>query len=194
MNTLDRVWTIDQIMALRPCHPREQIEEWMPDGSLTLREILLHSDVPPMDRVWVATRPGVLDLDTLTRWINGIADRAVRTHYLECGVPDVERWARAWLDGSDRSYTRADAAARDAAATRDAARAAAYAASAARAAAYAARAACAAAYAARSEAACATADAYAYTAAARAVVAAADAEKQITDLVDMLETNREESK
>jgi hypothetical protein len=35
--------------------------------------------------------------------VDGIADRAVETHALHCGIAEVERWAERWLSGEDRS-------------------------------------------------------------------------------------------
>jgi len=45
----------------------------------------------------------------------------VRRDALSCGIPEVEDWARKWLDGSDRSEAAADAASDVAAAAADAA-------------------------------------------------------------------------
>ena len=104
--------TLSDIMALRPCaaYPESRVRElWGDRESLSLIEIL-RLDIPAEDRLWVLTRDGVCDRDVLRRWAGAIADRAVRTHCLTCGVPAVESWARGWLDGTARTYAAADAA------------------------------------------------------------------------------------
>jgi hypothetical protein len=73
--------------------------------------------------------------------VDGIVDRAVREHALRCGIPEIERWARRWLSGDDRSDAAAAWAAWAAAHAAEAAASGAYAAAWADAAADAARAA-----------------------------------------------------
>ena len=172
--------TVDQIMSLRPCaaYPESRVRElWGDRESLSLVEIL-RLDIPAEDRIWVLTRDGVCDRAVLRRWADAIADRAVRTHCLTCGVPAVESWARGWLDGTARTYAAADAA--DAAAY--AASAAAYAA---------ARAASAASAAAQSTTAYAAARAASAASAAALAAEAADAAErerraQVDDLIRAL--------
>ena len=78
--------------------------------SLTLAEVL-SLRIPPEDKVWIATREGVLTPEQLKEFGNRTADRVVRRHCLHCGTPAVETWSRAWLSGSDRSEASAWASA-----------------------------------------------------------------------------------
>jgi hypothetical protein len=39
----------------------------------------------------------------LLKATNKIADRAVTNHALNCGIKEVEQWAKKWLSGEDRS-------------------------------------------------------------------------------------------
>jgi len=111
--------TVSNIMSLNPCYSESRVRELFGDReSLTLVEILT-LDIPPQDRIWVLTRDGVCSRDVLLAWMNRMADRAVRSYCLTCGVPAVEAWARGWLDGTDR--TRAAAAGATRATTQSAA-------------------------------------------------------------------------
>ena len=112
-----KTMTVEQVMNLNPCraYPESRVRElWQGKDALTLVEIL-RLPIPELDRIWVLTRPNVCDRDPLLRWVNGVADRAVRNHCLNCGNEVVEAWAHRWLDGTDRSYRSADDAARAAA-------------------------------------------------------------------------------
>ena len=71
---------------------------------------ILDLDIPAKDKIWLATRKGALPLKMQRQFINIVADRAVKNHCLSCGIKSVEAWAKAWLDGTDRSYRAADAA------------------------------------------------------------------------------------
>lgn len=57
-----KTYTLFDIRAMNPCYdPSEYVpESW----TGTLRDILLREDVPAVDRIWFATRPGVLDIKT----------------------------------------------------------------------------------------------------------------------------------
>jgi hypothetical protein len=113
-------------------------------------------------------RPGVLTEEQTTAWLDVLVTRAVRSHALRCGVPTVEEWAARWLSGEDRT-ARAAAAAAWAAAEATWAEAAAWAARAARAAE-------------------ATWAAWAAEA-AEAAAAAAERERQVRDLLGILESD-----
>ena len=72
-------------------------------------------DIPDAHIVWVLTRPGVLPRQVCQAAIERIVERAVRTHALgSC----IDAWARAWLDGTDRTEQAAAAAWAAAAAAR----------------------------------------------------------------------------
>lgn len=104
--------TVDQIMSWSPClrYPRERVEElWMGRPILGLLDIL-SLDIPASDRIWVATRRGVLTREQRKAWLDRVVTRAVKTHALHCGVLAVESWAAKWLSGEDRSEAAARAA------------------------------------------------------------------------------------
>lgn len=77
--------------------------------SLTIKEVL-RLRIPDADKVWVATRPGVMTRDQASAWLDLVITRAVRTHALRCGTESVEEWARRWLSGEDRTTAAAEAA------------------------------------------------------------------------------------
>ena len=123
-----KTWTIDEILAERPCkeYTQERITElWAGRERLTLLEVL-DLPIPAKDIVWVICRKNALTPEQQAEWLERIVTRAIRNHALNCGILTVEAWARNWLNGSDRSRAEAEAAAW--AAEAEAARAAAWAA------------------------------------------------------------------
>lgn len=76
----------------------------------TLLEMADEERVLVKDRVWVLLRPEVLG-EALPGVVETIVERAVRRHALHCSVLDVERWARRWLNGEDRTRAAAKSAA-----------------------------------------------------------------------------------
>jgi hypothetical protein len=118
---------VDQIMDLDPCYSRAKVEAvFNGRESLTLAEILT-ADIPPEDRIWVLTQPGVITPEQVKEFCDKTADRAVRNHCLNSGIKAVEEWAAKWLSGEDRTAWAAREAAGEAiysAAAREAARAA----------------------------------------------------------------------
>jgi hypothetical protein len=104
--------TVARMMGYHPCaaYPRDRVEAlWAGRDALDALEILA-LDIPAMDRIWAVTRRGVAPADVLSQWAQTTADRAVRTHALNCGIAAVEQWATRWLNGEDRSSEEAAAA------------------------------------------------------------------------------------
>ena len=150
--------SIDDIIEHDPCwvDARIKIEKLFGDRErITLKE---YSELPvsSRDRLW-----GMLLLwpNRSVTVANKAVDRQVKAQCLDCGLPEVQEWAKRWLSGEDRTYAAAYVVAD--VADCDAAAAAAYAAAAA------------AAYAAADVADCDAADA-AYAATDGAACAAAD--------------------
>lgn len=57
--------------------------------SLALEEVFrLH--LLDEDKIWIATRPGVMTRAQTRRWLELVVIRAVRTHALRCGTASVE--------------------------------------------------------------------------------------------------------
>ena len=178
--------TLEQIIALKPC------ERYVENGNaLLLRlaagrtecelsEILRRADIPVLDRIWLATRDGVLPPAVRQEWTEGIVTRAVRVHALGTSI---DAWAQKWLSGEDRSAALAEEAALAARAEAEAAEAAALAA---RAEAEEAEA-TAAAEAGAAWLAAARAQAAAETAWAAAAARKMEYEKQITELLEIIE-------
>ena len=101
-------YTIEEMMQFDPCYSREQVADlWAGRERLSLLEIL-DLPIPAKDRIWATTWSG----DHLPRFAGLVADRAVRNHCLNCGIPDVEDWAAKWLSGADRTQAAAWAAAK----------------------------------------------------------------------------------
>lgn len=100
-------WTVDEMVAERPCYSRERIKRLAGGRErLTLLEIL-DLNISDQDKVWVCARQN----EYRAEWIERVVTRAVKSHALRCGVPVVEQWAARWLSGEDRSYAAAYAAA-----------------------------------------------------------------------------------
>jgi hypothetical protein len=105
-----KTWTVDQMLAQKPCSPydRARITALLAGrGTITTRDFLT-LDIPAEHRIWAA-----LQDDTIAaRVVERIVTRAVTTHALTCGVPDVETWAVRWLSGENRTEAAARAAER----------------------------------------------------------------------------------
>ena len=100
---------------------RKQLSEWKPccqepgrrycaknldilfkgEDSISWQAILELKDVPPGDKIWLATRPGALPLEMQKQLISIIVNRAVKKRYLGCHSPVVKAWARC-LNNGDR--------------------------------------------------------------------------------------------
>ena len=173
------------IMELKPCY--DPVKWIGRDWTGTLAELLKREDIPVRDRIWLATRRGVMTEKCQRLFAVGCARRALARiknpdprSLAACDV--AERFANGEATADELQTARSDA---DAAAYAYAAAADAYAAAAYAAAAYAAAADAAAAAAAAD----AAADAYAYAAHAYAYAYAyaAEREQQIRDLLGPLE-------
>jgi hypothetical protein len=105
--------TLKEIISWKPC--RDYTDNY---NALLLRlaggatewpllDILQRNDIPADDRVWVATRKGVLTDTQRTAWLDVVVTRAVTNHALGTLI---NGWARRWLSGEDRSEASAVAA------------------------------------------------------------------------------------
>jgi hypothetical protein len=123
--------TPQQIVDLKPCrgYNLQQVTELFDNKkSLTYLEILDTDKIPLEDIIWVFCQFTMLDDDIRNQWLEVIVTRAVTNHALHCGVDDVEKWAKNWLSGDNRTAVAARAAAEAAADAYATAEAAAYAA------------------------------------------------------------------
>ena len=168
---------------LGACYSDEEIAALVPPDGVTIEKVLHAEHVPPEDRLWVATRPGVIDISVIRRWLGRIVRRALN----RLDSPDARSLAvLPYLDAGGIPPAAVKRSALD---------------SACNAAAYAAAAACNAAYsaaysasvcnvAACNAAACNAADAAACNAAddadAADAIYAAERRQQITDLLNLL--------
>ena len=103
-------YTVDDIMALGPCHSRETIEGYFGRRKLlTLPQILRLKRVSNADKLWVACR--LVSRQQWDEWSEIFVARAI-TESLKADDSDPawNRWANAWLDGSDRTEASADSA------------------------------------------------------------------------------------
>jgi len=107
-------FTIDQILRWKPCeyYHRKRIEGLFSGRESITAEELAELDIPIEDKIWV-----FLHTKHAPEITERIVTRAVTNHALTCGLPEVETWAKRWLDGTDRSEAAA-AAAEDRAADR----------------------------------------------------------------------------
>jgi hypothetical protein len=98
--------TPKQIVALGPCrgYNLEQITKLFDNKeSLTYLEILDTDKIPLGDIVWLFCQPDVLDDNVREQWLEIIVTRAVTNHALHCGIDEIEKWAKDWLSGVDRT-------------------------------------------------------------------------------------------
>ena len=118
--------TVDDILGWNPCprYTRKRLERLVGDG-VTLMEIL-RSHIETKNKIWIATRPGVLSSRTRERWLEIMCERAIRRVLGKSGIPEWEIWAEQWISGTDRSAGAASNAARSAASVANAAYNAAY--------------------------------------------------------------------
>ena len=56
----------------------------LPDEGVELADVLRCEDIPVVDRIWVATCPGALPVETIRRWLGDLVDRALS----RVGSPD----------------------------------------------------------------------------------------------------------
>ena len=107
--------TIDDVLSLNPCQPAYSRSALLRLSKgrkgLTLLEILALR-IPPDDKVWLMTRPGVLTAEQDQAWKVIVCTRAIKKYALQCGVASVESWAQDWLANRDRTPARAAEAAR----------------------------------------------------------------------------------
>jgi hypothetical protein len=178
---MNDIITVDQIMALGPCHTEDRVRELLPSGQCTIREII-DAPIPWMDRLWVLVR--VIDDDLMWRlWACDCAERALLRERDAGREPDARSWRAVEVA---RAYAIGDVTDEELATARDAAGAAAWAAGAAARAA--ARATAGAAARAAWDAALATAWAAAWAALATALAAGdAECEWQRVHLIEMME-------
>ena len=102
--------TLTDLRKWGACYSDEQLtkmaggrDSWTPLQIARMRSVCVE------DRIWVLLRSEVLGAEFMPV-LYEIVDRAVRKHCLECGVPEVEAWAKCWLSGEDRSKASANAA------------------------------------------------------------------------------------
>lgn len=89
--------TVENVMALNPCsdYPRERVQElWGKRKSLSLRQILT-LPIPEIDRIWVMTQPGVMELGALRVVVTKIVTRAVKNYALP--HPATQKWGIIYL-------------------------------------------------------------------------------------------------
>ncbi len=111
-----KTWTVDEMLAEKPCgwdsdgYTRERLEGLF-DGRDSMSTLdVCDLDIPPEDIVWVGCCALALDDKQRETWLELIITRAVTSHALHCGIPNVEAWARNWLSGKDRTADAARAA------------------------------------------------------------------------------------
>ena len=110
MNT----YTVTEMLARNPCPKYTQdylTELWA--GRERVSDLnILDMDIPDADKVWGTVT---------TEDAEVIVTRAIINFALNCGIKSVEKWAREWLDGTDRSAEAAAGAAEAAWAAEEAA-------------------------------------------------------------------------
>jgi hypothetical protein len=102
--------TPQQIVDLGPCegYDLKYVTELFDNKkSMTYLEILDTDKIPLTDIIWVFCQPTVLDDDIKKQWLEIIVTRAITNCALHCGVDEVEKWAKNWLSGKDKTFNAA---------------------------------------------------------------------------------------
>ena len=112
--------TVETLLSWNPCcsfdgekYCEAELRKKIGDGKTPL-EVSRMWSVPLKDRIWVLLRPEVLGEDNLKSVLDEIADYHVERSCLDCGITEVEKWAKGWLGGEDRTSDAAWSAARSA--------------------------------------------------------------------------------
>lgn len=102
--------TVERVLAWKPRaeYGKAELKRLIGRG-LTLEQ-LLRKPIPAADRLWVATRPGVLTPEQCKKWLDIIVNRAVQTHnlrrdgrYDSKSEEEKKGWAEKYLFCTDRS-------------------------------------------------------------------------------------------
>jgi hypothetical protein len=102
--------TIDKVLRWNPCTEYDTKEKILKvtKGKISLTPLkVANLKIPPADKVWVLLRPEILGKKNYKEIGFKIADRAVRKHCLKCGIEEVEKWAKKWLNRKDISLKNA---------------------------------------------------------------------------------------
>lgn len=124
--------TVDQVMSYGPCCEQDEIEALFAGReTITLHDVAA-MNISEADKIWLFCQEDVLTTDIEAKWRGTIVTRAIKTALTVYTEPSYVKWAENWLNGIDRSFNSAHAAAYDSdhAAAYAAAHAAAYAAAA----------------------------------------------------------------
>ena len=123
-------YTVDDVMAWEPCYDREQVQALFGKReTLTIVDALKMKRLPASDKIWLATREGVLPDKLLHEFACWCAEQALLREREAGREPDARSWAaveakRKWLNGEIDDEQRAGAWAAAAWAVAEAARAA----------------------------------------------------------------------
>jgi hypothetical protein len=103
-----KTWTVDEMVATGACYSRERIVVlWAWREALSPRDILT-LDIPAQDRLWVCWRQEAFTPAQHAAILDRIVRRAVKAFALP--DPSTAAWARRWLDGDKGARTSAEAA------------------------------------------------------------------------------------
>ena len=112
-----KLYTIDEMMLEGPCYTRERVAELWGERKRCGALDFLDMPISPADKIWALSLPDVLTPEQNQAWKDVFVARAVTNHALTyTACPAVVEWAKAWLDGVDRTESAAWSAARSAAA------------------------------------------------------------------------------
>jgi len=101
--------TVETLLSWNPCYSSDgekyceaELVKKLGDGKTPI-EVSRMWSIPANDRIWVLLRPEVLGEDNLKSVLDEIVDYHVERSCLDCGIPEVEKWAKGWLGGEDRT-------------------------------------------------------------------------------------------
>ena len=113
--------TRESVLALGPCRDWREggIDQYLAGReSVPLDEVLFDVDrrrISEAEQRWLAVRLLFGRSGSLTRWLEGTAERALRRLRGRSGRPEWEEWGARWLSGEDRSKEAAARVEREAA-------------------------------------------------------------------------------
>ena len=99
--------TVNRVMSYEPCYTRDKVETLFAGRKVISLHDVYEMDIPNTDKIWILTRPNVLNSKIRDKWLEIIVTIAINTAKQFCNNSEWNKWADNWLNGTDRSYAAA---------------------------------------------------------------------------------------
>jgi hypothetical protein len=86
-------FTVEEVMEFGPCMSRAEVEALFAGRDKMTARDALSLNIPPQDIIWTFTRPGVLPVTLLRRWLADVVERALLREREAGQEPDPRSWA-----------------------------------------------------------------------------------------------------